>query len=299
MIKYFYDKSKKINNYKANEIRETIILECLNKTIPKQYLNDHKWKIFYNSLYKCFNEQYNINSQIYELYKIGGRQNNYDFILKIFNDSNKKEIKKEFKIEFKFNQSLFKMPQLCQLTLNKDYFINNVSYIEYYYENYFKDCMNKYLRKIKTDNNLIIIEKATYLKEVCQTNSKILKQYKEYYKLNDNFSKDCKINSNNSISNFLKNNKIDLSKFINIFKIQLEKDFLFYDMKKSTFIFSKFENTDFEINSEPIIKNKSMEYISKSNKKLEFRVCWKNGNGICNPAIKLAIKNNIKQKTKK
>lgn len=296
MIKYFYDKSKKSNNGKANEIRETIILECLNKNIPESFLNDIRWKSVYDSLHNCFNEKYDLKNETYELYKIGGRQNNYDFNLKIFNDSTKTEIKKEYKIEFKFNQSLFKMPQLGQWSLKQNYFENDVSYVEYYYDNYFKECMEHYLAK--TDNHLNIIDRETYLKEVCKSSSDKLKQYKEYYKLNDKFSKDCKTNSSISISNFLKNNKLDLSKFEKLFEIQLEKEFLFYDMKKSTFTLSNFENTDFEIDSEPIIKSKSIEYISKSNKKLEFRVCWKNGNGVCNPAIKLLIKNNVKPKTK-
>lgn len=266
----------------------------MNKTIPESFLNDVKWKLLYESLNNCFNVKYNIKSEYYELYKIGGRQNNYDFILKIFTDSNKTKIKKEHKIEFKFNQSLFKMPQLGQWSLKQNYFENNISYIEYYYDNYFKKCMEHYVTQ--NDNHLNIIEKESYLKEVCQSASNKLKQYKEYYKLNDKFSKDCKTNANNSISSFLKNNKIDLSKFVNPFEVQLEKDFLFYDIKKSTFTIANFKNTDFEINTEPLIKSKSVEYISKSNKKIEFRVCWKNCNGVCNPAIKLAIKNNIKSK---
>lgn len=290
MIKYFFEKSKKSNNGKDNDIRENIILHCLNNTVPNDFLKDDKWQTIYNGLRKCFEKQYNIdNTNYYTINQLGGRQNNYDFVLTLFKDFAKTHKLKEHKIEFKFNQSLYKMPQLGQWSVKQNYFENDTSYPEFYYDNHFSKFMTE---TIKINPELKFIDKESYLNAVCQSSSKELKPYKEYYKLCDKFTKDCKALAKSSVKSFLETYKIDATKFSEIFKLQLEKDFLFYDLKKKEFIFSKFLETDFEIIfDKPItVKSTRVEYFTKSGNIMIIRLDWKNGTGICNPAIKLLIK---------
>ena len=297
-INTFYQKSVKSKNGSINSIRESIIYNCMNNKITNEYLKVDRWNHIYTNIRSCIISYYDLYNKTYAFESAGGRNNNYDFKLIVYKDESMTNIDMEYKIEFKFNQSLYKMPQIGQWSKPCNYFKNNVSYVEMYYDNYFRDSMIEHNKK---NSSLHIIEKEEYLKYIYQCNNKIFKPYKEYYKnLSSLFNIECKKNVDKCTKLYLEQNEIDITKFDEIFNISLNKDYLFYNLNNHNFEIKKFVKDDFIIEKLLHIKNNRIEYLTKSNKMLILRIDWKNNKGICNPCIKLVIKNiSFKNKNKK
>ena len=148
-IDFFYNKYPKNKNDSCNKIREQIIVEIVNKNIPSLWYNHLLWNNLKNNLFKLIDIS---NIQSWKL--TAGRKNNYDFEI-IYNDNSKD------RLEFKYGAyELSDCPQFLSLYINDTHF--NISYIDFFYNNYFSEIINIF----KCDN--ISIEE--YRKNVYQNN---------------------------------------------------------------------------------------------------------------------------------
>jgi len=161
-INAFYEINIKKANDITNKIREEIIFNLINKTIPEIWLKNEKWKRLKLELYKCL--AINDNSIIE---KKGGRNYNYDFIID------------DKKIEFKYNSSkIDKCPQFLSISSNN--FCKDDGYASFFYDNY--------LNKIAELLNLDIPNKDDYLKYIHNNNYEKLNFFKEL-KMNEHLIK--------------------------------------------------------------------------------------------------------------
>lgn len=278
-INSFKTKSSRSENGKKNEERENMILKCFNdKFIPSWISKDQNAKKFMNSLWNCFIVIFGASYDSI-LEKKGGRQYNYDYLLKN-NDNNKK-------IEFKYNS----MPQFANVPNPSTYFDINFE------ENYF----NFYLKKFSEEKNIDIPEKNIYLKNVGKSSSPELSELQERYyqgcKKSSKFTnkeEDIKIYnelnilSRKCIKHFISNSNLNLPKLSSYLnESQKGKNYLVYNPKKNEF-FCITDNIDYTI--EKIVKKTYNSIIVelKDKKKIKILLRWKNGNGVCFPALQIS-----------
>jgi hypothetical protein len=284
-IKVFDNYNEKKLNDINNKIRENVIGAIINKKITEDYyLLSNRWKFIKNNIInylKLFDikEKDNI-----ELIHKGGRNNNYDFLIK----SNEKE----YKVEFKFNvNKINDSPQFVSPMHPSNFLSNN--YEEYYYNNYLKKLSKKY--------NLDLPPLELYQKEINSCSPKCMKEYQDlYYKgckssskfTNDkthiDFYNNCKKFDNESRINFITNNEIKLNILSEyLLKTQYDKIYMlckngyFYkqELNKENYILIKYEK---------IPKKYKFVCYSKSGIKINVLLRWKNGNGIAFPSFQIS-----------
>jgi hypothetical protein len=262
--------------------------------IDVDYFSDVIYGAYWSYLKEKFDESMKKICPIYYQYKIkhkAGRKNNYDFEITFLNE--KQEKLNNVKLEFKYNASTInETPQFVSPMKPSQYLQN--SFEEYYYEKYLVSLFNKF--------ELEIPEKINYLKTIhnnaptcvktaqqlyyqgCKQSSKYTGQEKalEFYNDANRVSKEC-------IKVFIENNDLninDLSEYL--LKSQKEKKYLLY---KNNSFFIQSSNTDDDFIIESYVKKPEKfryEAITKSNKKLNILLRWKNGNGIAYPAFQIS-----------
>jgi hypothetical protein len=283
-IKVFTDKSKRKNNDANNELRENIVIGIFNNKIPDNYYKNNNWLTLKKNILNYFEDNFSISSYKYkELIKYGGKSNNYDFMLKLYNTISTRNLL-EYKIELKcLNckktcKSIKDLPQLLDIDYRK--FINyDKLYEEYYYDNY--------LPNILENTNIIIPDKEKYLIEVKKFNSPLLNDIKKLYNSDTSFKKKVKDNVNKSISEYFKLDTTSLNtrKLLDyILKSQSNKHFMIYS--NNNFYYDIFNQENFELRNVTNINNGYKCYI-KNNFNLSITLHWKNTTGINNPFIKI------------
>jgi hypothetical protein len=292
ILKFLDTQSSKSDNDSNNKIRENIIANM--NYIDVDYFSDVIYGAHWSHLKEKFDESMKKICPIYYQYKIkhkAGRKNNYDFEITFLNE--KQEKLNNVKLEFKYNASTInETPQFVSPMKPSQYLQN--SFEEYYYEKYIVSLFNKF--------ELEIPEKINYLKTIhnnaptcvktaqqlyyqgCKQSSKYTGQEKalEFYNDANRVSKEC-------IKVFIENNDLninDLSEYL--LKSQKEKKYLLY---KNNSFFIQSSNTDDDFIIESYVKKPEKfryEAITKSNKKLNILLRWKNGNGIAYPAFQIS-----------
>jgi hypothetical protein len=277
-------------NDKFNKIRENIILNMNN--IDSEFLEEQKygdgWKFVKNkfeaALTKMTTEQYDK----YIVKHMGGMNYNYDFIIQFI--SNDKMVE-ERKVEFKFNNSrLNDLPQFLELydkNVKQQYNLCDVSYAEFYYENY----LDKYL---DIDKNITESKppKDIYLKNVSDIKYKH-SFFKNMHENKNNFIKEKRELATLSIVEYLKkySNTFDFNKLTEKIKTsQDQKIFLLWDC------------LDFHVQQIEVEKMNITKIIDKDINKMYFdveveqfiyniriRINWGNSGGLCNPRWKFTF----------
>jgi len=248
-----------------------------------------KWQTMKNNVFAYINS---LSTEPYikvECINKAGRGNNYDFLIKLYYEENKYN---EFKVEFKFNaSSLDEAPQFVS-PMNPSRYLSN-SYEEFYYTNY--------LTKLAKLANLTMPSKEEYLKQIHSNKPNCMKHYQELYykgcsksskftgKQEDiNFYNYAKELSNTSIIEFINNNELDYIMLTNyLLTSQANKIYMLYT--NHSFVKQIVNNDDyilFEIIKQP--EKFKYECISKSGKKINVLLRWKNGNGIAFPAFQIS-----------
>lgn len=285
-IDYFFNVSNRENNDRYNKKRELIITKILNNEIPEDYYKkqentSRKWRQLKNNLRKCIKNQFNEYNNKYDNLIVtskGGRKYNYDFKF-VFNN-NENDAKN---IEFKFNCNLIdETPQFCSPTKPSKYFVNKEGFIpfeEYYYDNYLKAICEK--------GNLPIPSRETYLKEINNNSPDCLINHKTLYKSNKQFANFCKKQDSIAIKKYLKNNKIDFD-VLNNYLYETQKDKIYLLYKNDDFKFETKPSEEYTILKENVkIENKRVICYTKSNKKIEIRLRFKNCLGLAFPALQI------------
>jgi hypothetical protein len=281
--------SDKKTNDKNNKVRENIIGAIINDKIPdKYYCYSGRWKnmksIIFNYIYSLINENQNngtIDKIICE--HKGGRNYNYDFTIDI-ND------KYNFNIELKFNATkISEAPQFVSPMKPSQYLSS--SYEEFHFDNF--------IPSIAKCGGFVIPSKNEYLNEIHSTSPKCISQYQEkYYSgckssskftglIEDiNFYKETKKLSEISISDFIKNNELNLQK-LSEYLMETQKN-KYYMMYKDNVFYKETVNMDeYELISYEKQKNMFIA-TSKTGKKIKILLRWKNGNGIAFPAFQIS-----------
>jgi hypothetical protein len=272
-INLYWMVNKKKDNDGKNRIREQIIYDILNNNINEDWYKNNKWNTIRTGLLRSLIET---ESDNYKIELKGGRNYNYDFIIKY----NENEIRK---IEFKYNcSSIDKYPQFLSISSNN--FIEDEGYASYFYDNY--------LNKIGLLINISIPSKSDYLKYIHSNNYNnllIFKEFKEQEK-NSKFKEEKKKIVSESISKYL-NTKIKLNiNEINKYFKEKEKNkyYLLYKNEKFNIDYIKDEELEV-VEMKEIKNNNTLILTTKSCSYISMLLRWKNHLGVLYPAWQISL----------
>jgi hypothetical protein len=283
-----FNVSSRCNNDKNNKTREHIIGALINNKVPENYFVLGKWLTMKYNVISYINSLSNKPYIKVDCLHKAGRGNNYDFLIKLYYIEDSYD---DFKVELKFNvSSLEKAPQFVSPMKPSNYLSN--SYEEFYYTNY--------LHKLAKIANLKMPSKEEYLKQIHSNKPKCMKHYQELYyngcsksskftgKLEHiNFYNYAKELSNISITQFINSSDLNSAMLTNyLLTSQANKIYMLYT--NNSFIKQVINSDDYTLID--IIKQPNKfkyECISKSGKKINVLLRWKNGNGIAFPAFQI------------
>lgn len=272
-INLFWMINKKKDNDGKNRIREQIIYDILNNNINEDWYQNNKWNTIRTGLLRSLIET---ESDNYKIELKGGRNYNYDFIIKY----NENEIRK---IEFKYNcSSIDKYPQFLSISSNN--FIEDEGYASYFYDNY--------LNKIGLLINISIPSKSDYLKYIHSNNYNTLSIFKEFkeQEKNSKFKEEKKKIVSESISKYL-NTKIKLNiNEINKYFKEKEKNkyYLLYKNEKFNIDYIKDEELEV-VEMKEIKNNNTLILTTKSCSYISMLLRWKNHLGVLYPAWQISL----------
>jgi len=285
-----FDISSRDENDCKNKMRERIINNIINSTIPLDYYDDARW---------C-NLKKEINYYIHELMKtknidtihyikcviMAGRNHNYDYIITI-NDE-------PFYVELKYNaQKVNNTPQFVS-PMNPSQFMINIEQIS------FEDHHHTYLSQIVKDTSILVPPINIYKHDIHSTKPKcFVEAQNKYYKgcpkssqyTGDKSDIEFYIKANQiskeSIKEFIRKSDINTKKLTDyLLKTQIDKNYMLY--KDGKLCLEQINQQHYIIVS--CEKNKQMNgYVatSKSGNKIKILLRWKNGNGIAFPAFQI------------
>lgn len=273
-INYFFNIFKRHLNNHSNKIRENIITEIVNKTVPKKFYKNEKWTKIDNEVNNFISL---VNDNRYDKItcsKKAGRNFNYDFH---FNCYNQGLLIEQIPVEFKYNSNNINyLPQFYSPSNPSKYFNN--SYEEFYYNNYF-------LKLIKLVDNYDPPSEEIYCKFINQPSPDFCDVLKIKYKTNKNFKKIANQYANESIKLFINNNEFNHNKMIDdILLSQNDKIYMLY--KDEKFYLKKNDLSNLQIKNIEKTNNSIIIYTNKINLKVLLR--WKNNNGIAFPAFQIS-----------
>lgn len=279
------------SNDENNKIRECIIGAIINDKVPKDYYIVKKWSDFKKKISDFLDK---LNCKPYmkvECIHKAGRKNNYDFLIRIHQEDS---IIREYHLEFKFNaSSIDDAPQFVSPMKPSNY-MNN-SYEKYYFD--------KYLSILADNYQFPMPEEDEYLKQIHSNAPKCMKSFQDLYyrgcegsskftnKLEDiefyNLSKKL---SKSSIMSFINSNELNIEMLSNyLYNTQKDKIYMLYSLITKNFILQKIDIDDYNILSVKKNPEKSRyECITKTGKKINILLRWKNGNGIAFPAFQIS-----------
>lgn len=280
--------SRQLND-KNNKTREHVIGSIINNKVPENYYIINEWFSLKQSI---FNYIKKLSDKLYtkvECSNKAGRVNNYDFLIKLFYDDGSNQ---DFMIELKFNVSTIDdAPQFVSPMKPSKYMSS--SYEDYYFDNY--------LQKLAVMAHLKMPTKEEYLKQIHSTKPECMKNYQELYyngckksskftnkEVDIKFYNLAKELANESIKSFITNTDLNIDLLSNyLHTTQQNKIYMLYYNK--AFIIQQINIDDYTIYS--VVKNANKyryECISKTGKKINILLRWKNGNGIAFPAFQIS-----------
>jgi hypothetical protein len=293
-IQYFTSPNNKIRskNDTNNKYREEILKNINN--IDKSFYDDEKYGNDWINLIFNFNKIIKtIAPPLYKSFNIihkAGRSHNYDYIIQFLDET--QNVLGEQKLEFKYNaETISDTPQFVSPMFPSQYLSN--SFEEYFYDNY--------IHLLCEPNHLPIPEKEIYVKTIhnnkpkcmeeaqllyyqgCKQSSKYTNESKaiEFYNICNEYSREC-------IKQFIHTTDLYINKLNDYLqKSQEEKTYLLY--KNGGFRIQKQSKDDYTIIEYKKNPEKyRYEAITKSNKKINILLRWKNGNGIAYPAFQIS-----------
>jgi hypothetical protein len=324
-IEYFFETNSKDENDHVNSCREDILLYIFNndkedlKLFTSDEIYGHKWSIVIDKLndvvdeiltdfektYKnIYNKSIYAEGYDYEIVKVAGRKT-LDFILKIYEHKQNKEIKRII-IEFKNNSdSVQKLPQFYQKYESTELYNEGIKlYNEYYYDEY----VDKQITNIKVNSTEFLkIKKEDYLKQVNKNdklnNGSFFKILKDLRNNDEKFKNEFDENVKESIHEWLKNNGncLNISFITNKFSEQMNKIYIMWKCDKKDINKSKFYKEEIDKSNLSNLKFDSLKCgkddkynsIVLTDGKYNYNCLlrWKNDNGIRGTAWQFSLKN--------
>lgn len=275
---------KKSDNDKNNKIREEII-EALPE-MDDYYFTDpiygEQWTNLCAKLTICvYQIADNHEFTNYEIVRLAGRTNNYDFKFIYYNHDT---IIYERNVEFKNgSSSISKLPQFLSLSDKFNLLDCDVSYSSYFYDYY----LTNYLL-LDSSIELEKPEKEIYLKHVSNTNYDIVPFFRELKTKEPNFKKEKSQLVNESIRTYLElyGGQINLKKIADKLKSQDDKVFMMWDGNQFHLeeIIPNGENLQFNE-----IKNGNTIMLKTDVYNYHLLLRWRNHKGILNPAWQIKL----------
>lgn len=293
-INYFINDSENLgrsSNDHNNKVRENIV-NCM-PYINEEFFDDPIHGDSWRKLKSDFDIKMRLICPEYYSYKIqhkAGRGHNYDYVISFF-DKNDQKIADE-KLEFKFNASTIdEAPQFVSPMKPSQYL--SQPFEEFYYDNYLIPLLKEF--------ELNVPERSLYLKTIHNNKPKCMEQGQQlYYKgckqssqytgeeKAVKFYQSCNDTSRECIKKFIDNTELDIEKLTQyLISSQNKKNYLLY--KNGEFNIQTSNTDDYIIVS--YIKNPEKsryEALTKTNKKINILLRWKNGNGIAYPAFQIS-----------
>ncbi len=277
-------------NDKNNKTREMLVVSIINDNIPTYYyVGSRRWRNIKKAVNDFITNAYercstNTTINTIEATLKAGRGNHCDFIVVI----NRKD---NLNIELKFNASTVNdAPQ----------FVSPMKLSQYLYASYEEDFYDNYLREITDFGKLESIERDVYLKHVHESSPRCLSSYqKKYYggskrssQLTNEeddklFYDKCQEVSQKSIKKFIEQTDLDINK-LSEYLMETQKNKVYMMYKNGEFHIEYVNMDDYILTSFDKEPSK-FRYVttSKSGKKTNVLLRWKNGNGIALPAFQL------------
>lgn len=275
---------KKSDNDKNNKIREEIIeaLPDMDESYFTDLTHGEQWTNLRTKLTESIQELADNNSFTnYEIVRLAGRTNNYDFKFIYYNADT---IVYERNVEFKNgSSSISKLPQFLSLSDKFNLLDCEVSYSSYFYDNY----LSNYL-SLDSSIELEKPEKEIYLKHVSNTNYDIVPFFRELKTKEHNFKKEKSQLVNESIQTYLElyGNQINLKKMADKLKSQDNKVFMMWDGNQFHLEQIIPNMTDLEYIN---IKNGNTIMLKTDVYNYHLLLRWRNHKGILNPAWQIKL----------
>jgi hypothetical protein len=281
-----FTKSEKKDNDKNNKIRETIIAAIINDVVPDNYYILSSWFKMRHSIYEYIKQLSDVPFLDADCKLMAGRKHNFDFLLRVYYEDGAQD----YNIELKFNAStLDDAPQFVSPMKPSQYL--SQSYEEYYYDNYHE--------KLSNIAHINMPPKEEYLKQIHSNKPKCMAPFKDRYDRGCNrhdkftnqeddieFYKRVNIMSQDSIQSFIEQadlNTTKLSEYLH--NSQHNKTYMLYSNNK--FSLQRVNPDDYKIES--VVKtHNSYKCVTRSGKKMNVLLRWKNGNGIAFPAFQIS-----------
>lgn len=279
------------NNDENNNIRETVIAHMAS--IDKRFFEDSKYGDDWINFTIQFHRAMRIICPAYQSFTIerkGGRRYNYDYLFR-FLDAESSLIT-EAKVEFKYNATIVTDAPQFVSPMNPSRYLSN-SFEEFHYDHYLVSFLQQH--------NLPVPNRSIYLKTVGNNLPACMKEAQElYYKgakgssryTGDaravQFHNQCKCMSHDSIAHFISETDLQcetLSRYL--VESQHNKLYLLY--KNGVFYVERLDPDDYIIQSYVKCPTKGVyQATTRSGKKMNILLRWKNGNGIAYPAFQIS-----------
>lgn len=284
--------TNRADNDHNNKVREDIIQNMAY--IDDGYFSDPQHGADWLTLKTSFDTNMRLICPTYSSYKIehkAGRKYNYDYLVTFFDD--KKSAITDVKLEFKFNAAkIDDTPQFVSPMKPSQYLA--APFEEYYYDSYLVPLLQKF--------GLDVPERSLYLKSIhnnkpkCMAAAQLLyyqgcKQSSKFdgTEKASSFYESCNEASRECIKKFIANTDLNIDKLTQyLLESQDQKTYLLY--KNGKFNIQQVSNNDDYI-IESYTKNPEKfryEAVTKTNKKINILLRWKNGNGIAYPAFQIS-----------
>ena len=264
-------------NDKNNKTREMLVVSIINDNIPTYYyIGSRRWRNIKKAVNDFITNAYERCSTNPTIDTIkatlkAGRKNHHDLDLLINNEFN-------LNVELKFNAStLADAPQFVNIG-KPSRFMSGI-FEEYFYDNY--------LQEITVFGKLESIDREVYLKQVHGLSPKCLRTYQKKYKDDIEFYNKCNEVSKKSIKKFIEQTDLDINK-LSEYLMETQKDKVYMMYKNGRFHIEDVNMDDYVLTSYAKDPSK-FRYVttSKSGKKTNVLLRWKNGNGIAFPAFQI------------
>lgn len=277
-------------NDKNNKIREHILINLINNTIPLSFFDDTElgklWSKHKTGIQNIFMNHYK-NLKLTAEIK-GGRTHNYDFSVKCNNI--------EHKWEFKYGVNrVSECPQFSSPSNISQYL--NINFEEYFYDNG--------IPKIFSLGNFGLPDKELYLKQINSISPPCMKSLQDkYYKGSKTssqytgnpddirFYNECINISKQTIYDFLTQSelKLNIEKLNQYFKTsQKEKNYLL--CRNHQYFYETIPEKEYTLTEEYTLNPPYIYCKTLSGSILKIMIRFKNGNGIAYPAFQVKLQN--------
>jgi len=281
-----FTKSLKKDNDKNNKIRETIVAAIINDIVPENYYILASWFKMRQGIFDYVKQLRDVPFIDADCKLMAGRKHNFDFLIRVYYEDGAQD----YNIELKFNASTVDdAPQFVSPMKPSQYL--SQSYEEFYYDHYHQ--------KLSNIAHMDMPSKEEYLKQIHSNKPKCMAPFKERYDRGCNrhekftnheddieFYKTVNIMSQESIQFFIQQadlNTIKLSEYLQ--STQDNKTYMLYSENK--FALQRVNPDDYKIESFVKTHN-SYKCLTRSGKKMNVLLRWKNGNGIAFPAFQIS-----------